>query len=228
MPRCGKDHGGHGGDQQQHDDPRLRQADVGGDRVAERAAGRRRRVVLGLEAGVRREPRRAPRAAGTTVASATSVAQISDRQRHVQHDRPRPQARRARSARPTTIWPTNSASASVDSTTRSFDRARHGARADRDPQHEQEHAGGQDAVREHRRSPPPPSAGTSRPSISGQSREREPAPMRARTYVPTSSSAPVAPTVAQREPRRSRRRLRSPPGARAGASRRRTRSPPRR
>ena len=45
--RCGGEHRRHRGDQQQFDDPRLGQPDVGGELVAQPVAGRRRRGAAG-------------------------------------------------------------------------------------------------------------------------------------------------------------------------------------
>ena len=147
-PLCGKDHRGHRRDQEQHDDPRLREANVGDDRVAEGAVAGRRGVAVRIgrlpeRAGVHGQP---PRHGGQR----DERRPDQHGQRHVEHDGPRPQARpdvhRAGD---------DLADEQAERERREHDQilraGRHGARADRDPQHQQEHAGRQDPMHEHRR-----------------------------------------------------------------------------
>ncbi len=127
-----------------------------------------------------------------TVASATSVAQIrtdSATCNTTAHGRSRENTFNA----PETICPTNRQSASVDSTTRSLEREAI-VRARIATQSTSRKTPAASTRCANIAVAAPPSAGTSRPFISGQSVNASPAE-RARTYVPTSRSAPVAPTV---------------------------------
>ena len=126
------------------------------------------------------------------MASATSVAQIrtdSATWSTTAHGRRREYTFNA----PEMICPTNRQSASVDSTTRSFERETM-VRARIATQSTNRKTPAANTRCANIAVAAPPSAGTSRPFIRGQSVNASPAD-RARTYVPTSSSAPVAPTV---------------------------------